>query len=940
MPEARWANNVGRYPYATEMFGSYRPMIGWSSRRKLLRLALRSRLALSPILDNLTASYRTGNEFENSPHHSRLEVAEIGSAALVRPAAAATAGGQGFFLTRLQQVVAERIAERGAPQSTDEWSALVDEDAVRSAYGDFDRGAVNDWMRWSDSIVAGDPPRDGEDETTRRVRLFERTSAVLDDDSRLAAAVLDLSRRGSVDVLRSILPAGRSAAELGLDLIATRSRDPFADLDPRSGLKNVSLSPLGIVHFFRQYFFELDTFLGPAVGHVWLAPGSTVELVESSTRRRLTESITEIENESTTTTATESNTTDEISGAVHSENRSDSKLGFSTTVNQSWPLGDMSATASIDLDRTQQEARETTHRRMREQSQKISNELRKRYATTFKTVSEVTDTSSRRYVISNPSETDLQNYELRRKMRRIAVQVQDVGTYLCWETFVEEPGAQLGLANLVHVAKSPDVAPVPPAEEIPVPPAQPGVGFELRVFWEGRDVDRPRTDEHGISLGKRDLVIAIPDGYEVAMPVGTPLGLRCQAVKSDDPGGFESYTYTAVFRGGRTVEVYLALGAGKTMNWDKDIHIDLRGEVTLDVTKDRREKIGKANEDALARADAARRAAQAKADEQAFYVAAQERIETAASITPRRFEDLREEERTIVYRNLIAELMAGESGSTARNYDVIDPPRRHVYAAVIDAIFDVDRMLFFVAPEWWRPRARTDLRIGDSSAGALPAAVTTRWDNGSRRDSDYHITGSSRPARLGSSLGWLLQLDGDDQRNRFLNAPWVRAVMPVRPGREQAAFNWLTRADVEGSEGLDRDYLGEPAELAGIRVGLQAAGQPCSDPPTISDAIRFLSLRVAEKHRESTVEKLFPDRPDMADSDKVWATPLDKVFEFGFDPTERSFRADPLQEPADGASTNFQVMAQWTEVVPTDQIVPVPVQYDPVTGRQRGPVQP
>ena len=57
---------------------------------------------------------------------------------------------------------------------------------------------------------------------------------------------------------------------------------------------------------------------------------------------------------------------------------------------------------------------------------------------------------------------------------------------------------------------------------------------------------------------------------------------------------------------------------------------------------------------------------------------------------------------------------------------------------------------------------------------------------------------------MGSSLGWLLQLDGDNLRNAFLNAPWVKAVVPIRPGRERAAFNWLQRVGVEGSEPRQR----------------------------------------------------------------------------------------------------------------------------------------
>ena len=66
----------------------------------------------------------------------------------------------------------------------------------------------------------------------------------------------------------------------------------------------------------------------------------------------------------------------------------------------------------------------------------------------------------------------------------------------------------------------------------------------------------------------------------------------------------------------------------------------------------------------------------------------------------------------------------------------------------------------------------------------------------------------------------------------------------------------------------------------------------------------------------------------------MWATPIDKVYEHGFYPLERSFKATPTTSPEEGASTNFQIMAQWTEVLPTDQIVPVEVAYDPITGRQ------
>ena len=37
---------------------------------------------------------------------------------------------------------------------------------------------------------------------------------------------------------------------------------------------------------------------------------------------------------------------------------------------------------------------------------------------------------------------------------------------------------------------------------------------------------------------------------------------------------------------------------------------------------------------------------------------------------------------------------------------------RHVLSELINAIFDVDKMLYFVAPEWWKPRRHYSQFIG------------------------------------------------------------------------------------------------------------------------------------------------------------------------------------------------------------------------------------
>ena len=102
-----------------------------------------------------------------------------------------------------------------------------------------------------------------------------------------------------------------------------------------------------------------------------------------------------------------------------------------------------------------------------------------------------------------------------------------------------------------------------------------------------------------------------------------------------------------------------------------------------------------------------------------------------------------------------------------------------------------------------------------------------------RPDSSAFSTEESTVARFGSSLGWLLQLDGDNLRNAFLNAPWVKAVIPIRPGREKAALNWLRAIEGHEQDGWDTTYsawLDSPDVAQGIQRMLQAIVARMSDP--------------------------------------------------------------------------------------------------------------
>jgi hypothetical protein len=906
-------------PYASEMFGVYTPLLGWRSQRQRERLT-------KDALGAVAGRFRP-EVFDPWNHDGWPQDGEI------RPGVPA----EFFAAPRNDSLVVDAIGEAirqewgpdQRPRSPEEWRGVLDPARVEEILRTVVR---RQWIAQTSAQMdrlykTWDHDVDGDTDKLLLAaeRLRQSALEVLERESAIAGALVKLGDDGNTALLdRTFYLPYEFGPGTVTAAIAAASEDPFLTFDPYRDASSVSVSPLGIVNLFRQYFFEFDTFLGTPVGHVWLTPGSSVELLEVSTRKVTVEKSVETEYESVTRVERETTEQDELSEAVKKSNQDDMKLGFSTTVRQSWGSGSAEASGSINLDQTQASSREQTHKRMRQQTEKLSSEIREKYKTTFKTVTESSDTSSKRYLLANTTD-ELLNYEMRRKMRQVGVQVQDVGSYLCWQTFVDEPGATLGLADLVHIAQPADLAPLPNQKEIPYPPRRIVKSFQVQTVWSFPDVRQHNDPNLGfVYLGEYALPVQPDPGYEIERPPGDVIHLGVSNFVGEDAG--RPWAMGGRLSGDTKVIVGVKTGPGG-LKWDQRVDITVTGEIAFVLSAAKVAEIDAANAEIVANREAATRE-QEREIRKAFLDAARERITQASVIRSRPFEDLREEERTAVYRALIRDLM------TAGNYSAADDRTRHVLSELINSVFDIDKMLYFVAPEWWKPRAHRGQYLGGAGVGA---DVLVNWSGSETRQNNYLITDGSEPAELGASLGWLLQLDGDRHRNAFLNAPWVKAVIPVRPGKERAAMNWLQRANIEGSEGLDARYSAPEEDLALIRAELLAAdpGDPVEDPPTIGDAIRHLCLVVEKKHAESVAVSTYPDGPGVSQDDQVSATPVERVFEHGFYPLQGGFRVDPKNPDPNNPSPNYQVFDQWIEILPTDQVVPVAVAYDPLTGQQR-----
>ncbi len=195
---------------------------------------------------------------------------------------------------------------------------------------------------------------------------------------------------------------------------------------------------------------------------MWLSPGSTVELVEIHTRP-------------TTVEKTLETTLDILTSRRHKDRAGrDLRCGQGGQRPEHQVRGERHRVVRLNLchdqlrllDLAEGRAR-NRHKQLRQQTEKLSSEIRKNYKSTFKTTTETTDITSVKHTMANTTQ-ELINYELRRKMRQVGVQVQDIGTFLCWQTYVDDPGEELGLAKLIHIAKPADLDAFPHPEEIPL----------------------------------------------------------------------------------------------------------------------------------------------------------------------------------------------------------------------------------------------------------------------------------------------------------------------------------------------------------------------------------------------------------------------------------------------------------------------------------------
>jgi len=512
-----------------------------------------------------------------------------------------------------------------------------------------------------------------------------------------------------------------------------------------------ALSPIGVAHYFKQYYFNFEEGYGPIEEAFTVAPKETLEVVYEKIRKQTHEEMIEVGSEIVSEKAEEVKNLDEVSDKVSNMIQRDTTASMSADASGSIGIWSFGASAGASIAASSQRSRESVSRRLKEVTKRASERITKTYSLKTRDIEEVTEMNLTRRVIKNEGEAPV-SYGLRRIFRKVRVKVQDLGPRIVWQLYVQNPGSGLARSRFVHFRE---------AEPISVPELPPGV---------------PPRPKGGTDTGTTSSDVAWSsekDTYYVTVVVQVGGDRDVTAVSIDSITDLEGGGKGDIAPSPRNDVQWDAEWDENTRTYKVNIGI-LEGDaasVSIGYSYSWEPSKAVLDEWENLRKEAVAKLTQELLEEQ--FEREKTLITERSGIRPRPANDLRQEERYEVMSRLISHIFS-------RGDDPSEPAPLEI--EYFHRYFDIGGMFVYTHPSWWKPRY-------------TPVATTFERPA-------YEITAESEPAPLGSSLGWLIQLDGDARRNEFINSPWLRICLPMRPGRERETIRWLAR-HIEGEIGYD-----------------------------------------------------------------------------------------------------------------------------------------
>jgi hypothetical protein len=489
-----------------------------------------------------------------------------------------------------------------------------------------------------------------------------------------------------------------------------------------------------------------------------IASMEALEVSYEFVRRQIHEELLAVGSETVSEEAVETKQQDEVSDRVSTMIQRDSSVAMSASASGTVGVYSGEASASAELSMSSQNGRETAVRRVKEVTKRAAERITRSFSLKTRDVQEFTTTNRLRRVIKNEGASPV-SYGLRRVLRRVSVKVQDLGPRLVWQLYLRNPGMGLARSRFVNFREAEPIAPpqVPPG--CPPPPE------------DGTETGSTSAVLEQVMLGDASAPFD-PLTWFVTLVINAGLDRDVKAVSIDSIGDLEG--------GGKDDEAPAPLN-GQTAGWQQD---PATGQFTVKIAVRRGDTSSvqlsytynwSPSQRVLDNWEQVRAAAveQFSAEaENAQFERQKALITERSKIRSRPPADLRKEERYEIMNRMVSHLFG-------RGDDPSEPSPLEIES--FNRFFDIGAIFTYNHPSWWKPRF--------SKSGTLDRPA-------------YEITLESEPAPLGSSLGWLIQADGDARRNEFLNSPWVRVCVPIRPGREREGVAWLA-SHVEGDVGYD-----------------------------------------------------------------------------------------------------------------------------------------
>lgn len=533
------------------------------------------------------------------------------------------------------------------------------------------------------------------------------------------------------------------------------------------------LSPIGVAHFYRQLFFYLSEGVGPIEQAFTISPQETLEVIAETVRRQSHEETFEHGSETVSETATESRNVDEVSDKVASmvERDTSAAMSANTSFQASggvgvWNFGGSAQIGgSTSMSQSSQMARENARRRLKEITKRASERITKTFSMRVTDATEVTSTDFTRRTIENKKDVPV-SYGLRRVFNRVRVKVQDLGPMMVWQLYISKPGAGLARSRFVHFS---DHEPIASPGEPPALPPRPQGGVDTGTTSTTILVDysKPASDPMRAYV---KLSITVPPDREItAVSIDSITDLEHLAKEDLAPAPHNGAQRNATMdTTTHTYSVEIGVLPGDAYSVQVSFQYTWKpSQAVMDQWQ--------ADVDAV-RAKFAQQELEAREKALREQFERQRTLITEKSkVRPRAAAALRKEERYEVMNRMISHIFRPRGSGLPGAPSPLEIELFHRY-------MDVDGIFIYTHPSWWVPRYAS----GATGFGRP----------------EYEITAESEPAPAGRSLGWAIQIDGDDRRNEFLNSPWVRVCVPMKRGREREAIAWLAE-HVEGTLGYE-----------------------------------------------------------------------------------------------------------------------------------------